>query len=187
VPRSIIAREYLPRLRNNPNAAGHLQIIDVRGRVVPRGAVDWSQFSARNFPFTMRQPPGRGNALGVVKFMFPNPYAIYLHDTPSRDLFAREVRDFSHGCIRLNDPRDLAYFLLARQMDDPKTYFDSLVASGQQTRVNLDVPFPVHLVYFTAFSDADGQMQYRRDIYGRDAILFKALVDAGVAFPGAEG
>ncbi len=186
VPRSIIAREYLPRLRNNPNAAGHLQIIDVRGRVVPRGAVDWSRFSARNFPFTMRQPPGRGNALGVVKFMFPNPYAIYLHDTPSRDLFARETRDFSHGCIRLQDPRDLAYFLLSDQMADPKDYFESIVASGRQTKVELDRPFPVHLVYFTAFTDGDGAMEYRRDIYGRDAVLFGALVDAGVAFPHAD-
>ena len=187
VPRSIIGREYLPRLRNNPNAAGHLQIIDRRGRVVPRGAVDWSRYSARNFPFTMRQPPGRSNALGVVKFMFPNPYAIYLHDTPSKSLFDREQRAYSHGCIRLSDPRDFAYHLLARQMDDPQSYFDSLVSSGQQTRVPLEQPIPVHLVYFTAFSGADGQMQFRRDIYNRDARLFQALLEAGVAFPGAEG
>jgi murein L,D-transpeptidase YcbB/YkuD len=187
VPRSIIAREYLPRLQSNPNAAGHLQLIDQRGRVVSRDAVNFAAYSGRNFPFTLRQPPGRGNALGVVKFMFPNPYAIYLHDTPSKDLFQRETRDFSHGCIRLADPRDLAYHLLARQMDDPKTEFDNLVASGRQTRVAIETPIPVHLVYFTAFSWADGKMQYRRDVYDRDARLFQALLDAGVAFPGGEG
>lgn len=187
VPRSILGRDYLPRMRRNPNAASYLQIIDRRGRVVPRGAIDFSRYTARNFPFTVRQAPGRRNALGVVKFMFPNPHAIYLHDTPQQELFTREQRDYSSGCIRLDDPHDMAYHLLSRQMDDPKSYFDDLVRSGRQTRVEFETPFPVHLVYYTAYSDAHGVMQYRRDIYGRDAVLFKALSDAGVAFPGAEG
>jgi murein L,D-transpeptidase YcbB/YkuD len=187
VPRSILGRDYLPRMRNNRHAASYLQIIDGRGRVVPREAIDFSRYSERNFPFTVRQPPGGQNALGRVKFMFPNPYAIYLHDTPQRTLFSREQRDYSSGCIRLNDPFDLAYLLLSRQMQDPKPYFDGLVNSGQQIRVDIEEHVPVHLVYFTAFSGADGEMQYRRDIYERDARLFAALLEAGVAFPGAEG
>ncbi len=187
VPRSILGRDYLPRLQRNPNAASYLQMIDSRGRVVPRSAIDFSQYSARNFPFTVRQPPGGDNALGKVKFMFPNPHAIYLHDTPQKNLFAREQRDYSSGCIRLNDPFEFAYQLLMRQMDDPETFFDQLVASGRQTRVDLEEHVPVHLVYFTAFSEADGVMQYRRDIYERDARLFDALVAGGVAFPEAGG
>ncbi|MDH3263170.1 MAG: L,D-transpeptidase family protein [Paracoccaceae bacterium] len=187
VPRSIIGNEYLPRLRNNPYAARHLQVVDSRGRVVPREAIDFSRYSGRNFPFNLRQPPGSGNALGRVKFMFPNPHAIYLHDTPQKTLFAREQRDFSHGCIRLNDPFDFAYRLLSRQMADPRPYFDGLVNSGQQTRVALEEHVPVHLVYFTAFVGADGEMQYRRDIYERDARLFAALEEAGLAFLGKGG
>lgn len=187
VPRSILGRDYLPRLQRNPNAASYLQLIDRRGRVVPRSAIDFSRYTARNFPFTVRQPPSDDNALGKVKFMFPNPYAIYLHDTPAKSLFQREQRDFSSGCIRLNDPSEFAYRLLERQMDDPRGYFDGVVRSGRQTRVTIEKPVPVHLVYFTAFSGADGRMQYRRDIYGRDARLFDALVEAGVEFPEAEG
>lgn len=187
VPRSILGRDYLPRMHNNRHAASYLQIIDSRGRVVPREAIDFSRYSERNFPFTVRQPPGGQNALGRVKFMFPNPYAIYLHDTPQRTLFSREQRDYSSGCIRLNDPFEFAYLLLSRQMADPKPYFDGLVNIGRQIRVDIEEHVPVHLVYFTAFIGADGEMQYRRDIYERDSRLFSALLEAGVAFPGAEG
>jgi murein L,D-transpeptidase YcbB/YkuD len=187
VPRSILARDYLPRMQANPNAASYLQLIDARGRVVPRSAVNFAAYSARNFPFSLRQPPGPSNSLGRVKFMFPNPYSIYLHDTPAKELFQREVRDYSSGCIRLADPFDFAYRLLERQMDNPRPYFDGLVDSGRQTRVRLETQVPVHLVYFTAYPDATGVMQYRRDIYGRDAALFRALIEAGVAFPGASG
>lgn len=187
VPRSILGRDYLPRMQRNPNAASYLQIIDRRGRVVPRSAINFSAYTERNFPFSVRQAPGRDNALGTVKFMFPNAYAIYLHDTPAKELFQREVRDYSSGCIRLNDPHEFAYRLLSRQMDDPQSHFDALVRSGRQTRVDIETHVPVHLVYFTAFSGADGRMQYRRDIYDRDARLFRALLDAGITFPGAEG
>ena len=187
VPRSILGRDYLPRMQANPNAASYLQLIDASGRVVPRESINFAAYSARNFPYTVRQPPGPGNSLGLVKFMFPNPHAIYLHDTPAKELFQREVRDYSSGCIRLQRPFDLAYHLLARQMDDPKTYFDSLVNSGRQTRVDLEEHIPVHLVYYTAFVSPQGRMQYRRDIYDRDARLFRALEEAGVVMPGAQG
>ena len=187
VPRSILARDYLPRFQRDPNAARYLQLIDARGRVVSRDEIDFSQYTARNFPFTVRQPPGDLNALGLVKFMFPNPHAIYLHDTPAKELFAREVRDYSSGCIRLNDPFDLAYHLLARQVDDPKAYFDSQLATGRQTRIDLEEKIPVHLVYFTAFTTPRGEIAFRRDFYGRDARIWEALRAAGVALPGVQG
>jgi murein L,D-transpeptidase YcbB/YkuD len=181
VPRSILARDYLPRFQANPNAARYLQLIDASGRQVSREAIDFSQYTARNFPFTVRQAPGDANALGRVKFMFPNPHAIYLHDTPAKELFSREVRAYSSGCIRLNDPFDFAYELLSRQMSNPKSYFDGILATGRQTRVDLETPIPVHLAYRTAFTDAKGHVQYRRDIYGRDAKIWEAMRDAGVA------
>ena len=187
VPRSIITREYLPQLQRNPNAVRHLEITDRSGRVVNRGAVNFAQYNARNFPFAMRQPPSRGNALGLVKFMFPNQYNIYLHDTPAKNLFAREVRAFSHGCIRLNDPFDFAYALLAVQESDPVGFFQSRLNTGRESRVNLDEPVPVHLVYRTAFTNVTGSLQFRRDIYGRDARIWSALAREGVAVQAVSG
>jgi L,D-transpeptidase YcbB len=187
VPRSIIVKEYLPLLQQNPNAVGHLQVIDRRGRVVPRGSVDFAAYSARSFPYSLRQPPSDGNALGQVKFMFPNPYNIYLHDTPSKSLFANEVRAYSHGCIRVADPVDLAHALLALQSADPVGEFQADLDTGKETRVDLVTPVPVHLVYFTAYPDAKGQIGYRRDVYGRDVALFEALEAAGVALAGVQG
>mgnify|MGYP003381140034 FL=1 len=183
MPRSIVVKEYLPLLRQNPNAVGHLQIIDGRGRVVPRGSVDFSG----SFPYGMRQPPSDGNALGKVKFMFPNPYNIYLHDTPSKSLFDKEVRAYSHGCIRVADPFDLAHELLSWQSDDAEAEFEAALDTGRETTVKLLKTLPVHLVYFTAYPDTKGRMTYRRDVYGRDAAIFNALSVAGVESPGVQG
>jgi len=181
VPRSIAVNEYLPRMiASGGAAAGHLQLVR-GGRVFSRGSVNWAAVSPRNFPFDLRQPPSRGNALGLVKFMFPNKYNIYLHDTPSKSLFARDVRTFSHGCIRLADPFDFAYHLLAVQEPDPKPFFDRILNSGQNTRVDLENPIPVHLVYRTAFISPKGRLNFRNDVYQRDVKIFNALVRAGVA------
>ena len=187
VPRSIATKEYLPQLQANPNAVSHLVITDVRGQRIDRSAVDFASYTTRNFPFDMRQPPSRSNALGLVKFMFPNKYNIYLHDTPQKHLFAREVRAYSHGCIRLADPFDFAYALLARQEDDPQAYFQSVLRTGVETKVELDQPVPVHLIYRTAQTDEKGRIEYRRDVYGRDAKIWAALRDAGVVLPGVQG
>ena len=187
VPRSITTSEYLPMMKRNPNAAGHLKILDSRGRVVPRSAINFAAYTARTFPYSMKQPPSNGNALGLVKFMFPNPYNIYLHDTPSKSLFGREVRAFSHGCIRLGDPFDFAYALLAAQTDDPVGLFKSHLKTGRETNVRLTVPLPVHLVYFTAYPSDKGRIEYRRDVYGRDATIFRALMDAGVVLGPYQG
>jgi len=178
LPRSIVARSYW----NGLAAGGHsyLQLIDSRGRVVPREAVDFSRYTPRNFPFEVRQPPGPSNPLGRVKFMFPNQYAIYLHDSPARSLFRTTVRTHSSGCVRLNDPEEFAYELLSRQTDDPVTLYQRILRSGQQTRLNLDVPVPVHLVYRTAFTSVTGEINYRNDVYGRDGRLYDALRRAGV-------
>lgn len=185
VPRSILVKEYLPLLQQNSNAVSHLQVVDGKGRVVPRGAVNFAAYSASSFPFGLRQPPSDGNALGNVKFMFPNPYNIYLHDTPAKNLFANEVRAYSHGCIRLSDPVDFAHALLARQSEDPKAVFQAELDSKQESSVSLDQKVPVHLVYFTAWPNLRGQIGYRKDVYGRDAKLFDALTEAGVVL-GAE-
>ncbi|WP_299030539.1 L,D-transpeptidase family protein [uncultured Sulfitobacter sp.] len=187
VPRSIIVGEYLPALRRNPNAVRHIEITDRRGRVVNRSAANFAKYTARNFPYSMRQPPSRSNALGLVKFMFPNKYNIYLHDTPAKNLFSREVRAYSHGCVRLNDPFDFGYALLAVQEDDPKAFFQSHLRTGRESRVNLDEPVPVHLIYRTAYTDARGNLNFRRDVYGRDARIWDALQKAGVELNRVQG
>jgi L,D-transpeptidase YcbB len=187
VPRSITVNEYLPLLQRNPNAVGHLNVIDRNGRVVPRGAVNFAAYSARTFPFALRQAPSDGNALGLVKFMFPNEYNIYLHDTPAKELFAHEVRAYSHGCVRLGSPFDFAYALLAAQSDDPQTTFAQALDGGRETSLPLEAAVPVHLVYFTAWPGAKGQMGYRVDVYGRDGDIWNALGAAGVAMMGVQG
>lgn len=180
VPRSIAVKEYLPMMKKNPGAAGHLRLVDSRGRTVSRENIDFNSYSANNFPFNIKQPPSRSNALGLVKFIFPNKYNIYLHDTPAKSLFGREARAFSHGCVRLKDPFDFAYALLAKQSDNPVELFQSRLKSGVESVVPLKTQVPVHLIYRTAVAMPKGGMEYRRDVYGRDAKIWAALVKKGV-------
>lgn len=180
VPRSIVVNEYLPALQRNRNAAGHLRITDSRGRLVDRGSINFAAYTASTFPYAMHQTPSDDNALGIVKFMFPNPWNIYLHDTPAKALFEREVRAFSHGCIRLADPVGFARHLLARQSTDPDGEFQSRLVTGAESRVDLMEPVPVHLDYRTAFTKPRGGLAFRADIYGRDAVLWQALSAQGV-------
>lgn len=187
VPRSIVTKEYLPVLKKNPYGVKHIEITDSKGRVVNRGSVNFSKYTERTFPFAMRQPPSRGNALGLVKFMFPNRHNIYLHDTPAKNLFGREVRAYSHGCVRLADPFDFAYHLLAKQTSDPQGFFQAKLATGKESRVNLKQPVPVHIIYRTAFTNNKGRTEFRRDIYGRDAKIWNALSNAGVALRAVQG
>ena len=119
--------------------------------------------------------------------MFPNKYNIYLHDTPAKNLFARDVRAFSHGCVRLADPFDFAYALLAPQSDDPKAEFQRVLRSGQETKIKLETQVPVHIIYRTAVTNARGHTEYRADIYGRDARIWNALAKAGVALGSVQG
>ena len=187
VPRSIVTKEYLPALKANRNAVRHIEITDNKGRKVNRANVNFAQYTEKTFPFAMRQPPSKGNALGLVKFIFPNRYNIYLHDTPAKNLFGRESRAYSHGCVRLADPFDFAYALLAKQTSDPKGFFQAQLATGKEQQVNLKNPVPVHIIYRTAFTTAKGHTQYRRDVYGRDARIWNALQKAGVALRAVQG
>ncbi|MEO1283924.1 MAG: L,D-transpeptidase family protein [Pseudomonadota bacterium] len=183
VPRSITVKQYLPQMQANPGAVGHLKLYDWQGREVPRSAVNFNAYNGNTFPFDLKQPPSNSNALGLVKYMFPNKYNIYLHDTPSKHLFAHERRAYSHGCIRLADPFDFGYTLLAAQEDEPVDFFHKVLATGKETRVDLDQPIPVHIIYRTAFTDSKGRPQYRSDVYGRDAKIWNAMVRAGVTSP----
>lgn len=176
VPPTILRKDILPAARNDPQAVRTkgLKVIDRNGRVVPPEEVDWHA-PAGTFPYTLRQPPGDDNALGQVKFMFPNRFSVYLHDTNNRRLFDRSTRLYSSGCVRVERPFELAELLL----DEPGRWnqdsFKKLVASGRTRTVRLKEPFPIILAYWTAEASADGRVRFRNDIYDRDAQLLAAL------------
>jgi murein L,D-transpeptidase YcbB/YkuD len=172
VPKSIVAHEMLPKLSEDPyylDDNGY-EVLDTQGQRISSSAVDWWSYG-ETIPFDVRQPPGNGNALGRIKFLFPNSHDIYMHDTPAKNLFAKASRAFSHGCIRVEDPRKLAEYVLGWD----QSRIDQAIASGQNADVKLTAPLPVHLNYFTAWPDANGHITYYPDIYKRDARLEKAL------------
>src|SRR6266849_5555739 len=169
VPSSIAARELVPILRANPGylAQNNMRLSNGSHDVDPR-SVDLSQLSTKNFPYRLRQEPGPKNPLGTIKFIFPNRFQVYLHDTPSRTLFTKPERAFSHGCVRVEKPTDLAEYVLRGRLSR-----DRLLASiGQRTSrtVPLTEPLPTYLVYRTVLVKDDGTIQFRPDIYGYDAL-----------------
>ena len=143
--------------------------------------IDWSQYGPGNFPFQLRQRPGPTNALGRVKFMFPNQFNVYLHDTPSHGAFPPRSRAFSHGCVRLSRPLDLADEVLSGTPGWDRRRIDGVVAGGERTTVNLAQPLPIHITYLTAWVD-DGTPNFRTDIYEQDAKLINALDGRAMAW-----
>lgn len=180
VPRSITVKEYLPRLQKNRNAVSHIDVVDSRGRLIPRESLDFGRYTASNFPYRMRQKPSDDNALGEVKFIFPNSMNIYLHDTPSKGLFSETQRAFSHGCVRVGRPVELAEVLLTGSVADPAARYERAKASGKETFLGLKSHLPVHLVYFTTTVDDDGRIRTLPDVYGRDPAVWAGLVKAGL-------
>jgi murein L,D-transpeptidase YcbB/YkuD len=189
VPRSIATEEILPELQRDPGylARKNMRLVPTGGTEAPANAsaLYWRLFSENDFPFRVKQNPGDDNALGVVKFMFPNQHAIYLHDTPSKSLFAKDARAFSHGCVRVEKPFELAHLLLASQESDPAAAFQRWLGGGRERQVDLAEPVPVHLTYRTAWVDDLGRHNFRSDVYGRDRTVAAALATAGVDVPGA--
>ena len=182
VPTSIAAEEILPRLRENRRYLAENDIVVLERRESdPFGlTIDWATVAAERFPFRLQQQPGPDNPLGRIKLDIPNRFDVYLHDTPTRTLFARPVRTASHGCIRVERADDLALHILegdARGWTRPRLE-DALEAGGTQ-RIPVTRPLPVYILYWTAFVDPDGQVQFREDVYGRDRRLAAALGEEG--------
>jgi len=187
VPDSIKVKEILPYLR--PSSGGgffsffggadtrvlekHNLKVSFNGRPVDASQVDWNQVDIKRYTFI--QPAGAANVLGVVKFRFPNKHDIYMHDTPQRDLFDKQVRTFSHGCIRVHNPGRLAEILLEEDKGWSAAYVRGLLAQGYNNEVTLDKQVPVHVTYFTAVAGEDGTVQHFGDVYGHDNRLTAAL------------
>jgi L,D-transpeptidase YcbB len=172
VPASIANKEFLPKLKQNPGAlqAQNIRMFADQSEVDP-WSIDWA--SLNRMPYQLRQDPGPTNALGRIKFMFPNKHSIYIHDTPSKNLFERDARFFSYGCMRVQYPEALAEVLLADQgwtIDRIRAQIDS----GQKKVVNLKTKVPVHITYLTAWVNKDGTVHFRNDVYDRDPQLAAA-------------
>jgi murein L,D-transpeptidase YcbB/YkuD len=167
VPPSIAAQELLPILRNNPGylAQHNMKVSNGAQDVDPR-SIDWGKVSTKNFPYRLRQEPGPKNPLGNVKFLFSNRFHVYLHDTPSRALFTKLERAFSHGCVRVEKPTELAEYTLRGVWSRERI----LASVGQRTSrtVALAQPLPIYLVYRTVWIKDDGTVQWQPDIYGYD-------------------
>ena len=173
VPVSISKDEILPKLKTDPDYLKRNNMELLKGDSVVQ-VTDFSLYSKNYFPFVIRQKPGENNSLGRVKFMFPNSYSVYFHDTPSKSLFEKDIRAFSHGCVRINNPIALANFLLADQGMTP-TQISEILESGKNTVIGLKNRIPVIITYWTCFIDENNQVFFFKDIYGRDKLILKAL------------
>ncbi len=183
VPSSIAGKEYLPIIRKDPTyfARTNMVMLARNGQRVNPADLDLDEYTEKDFPFSIKQRPSAGNALGRVKFMFPNKFNIYLHDTPSKSLFARDTRAFSHGCVRIQKPFDFAYKLLEKQTSNPQGAFSTWLNTGKEQYVNLDKPVPVYLTYRTVYFGDAPKASFYPDVYGRDKKVFNALSKAGVS------
>lgn len=178
VPPTILDQDILPAVRRDPGylARRGLEVIDRKGLRVDPGTIDWGRYTGRNFPYVLRQAAGEGNALGRAKIMFPNPYLVYLHDTPSRSLFEKEDRAFSSGCIRVERPFELVERLLSDPAWDDAA-LQAAVEAGQTRTIRLRKPVKLLLIYWTVDEDDLGRVVFKRDVYGRDGPLWQALND----------
>jgi len=180
VPQSIAIQDILPIVKRDPNyfKDKNMCVFDGYGSTsceIDPNTIDWSLITEGNFSYRFRQDPGPQNALGIVKFMFPNQFNVYMHDTPSRELFEKTERTFSSGCIRVENAYELALLLLKDDDLFEQKEVDKMIQNRIENTVHLNTPVPIHLLYWTAWVDLHGVLQLRRDIYDRDEILYQAL------------
>jgi len=180
LPRKISVNEILPKLKANSSYLKSKEIKVVKGsgkniQVIDPSEINWHTVTAANFNYFLRQEPGKNNPLGKVKFMFPNRFAVYLHDTQAPEQFQQRNRGMSHGCIRIEKPLDLAIYLLRTDKNWSKENFMKVVEKEIEKKVILPEPISVHILYFTTWVDTLGVIQYRRDLYRKDKLLYSAL------------
>ena len=186
IPPGILAKDTLPAIKRDPGylAKNRIRVIDSRGQEVSPASVDWNRYR-NSIPYQLRQDPGPNNSLGLVKIMFPNPYLVYLHDSPAKSLYDRDERAFSSGCIRVARPFELTELVLNDPAQWNASSIQSVIADGKTRTVNLAKPIPVLILYWTAQPTPDGQILFRNDVYGRDAPTLAAL-DSDFRLPSVE-
>jgi murein L,D-transpeptidase YcbB/YkuD len=176
IPQNILSKEILPKIKSDSSylVRNNMEVVNHSGKV-NMDSINWKQYRS-HVPYTIRERPGRSNSLGRIKFLFPNSYDIYMHDTPARSLFSKSVRTFSHGCIRLEEPAKLAGFLLGADSAWTPEKIEAAMAGGKETFVKLKNKVPVFITYFTAWVDNAGKINFRTDVYGHDARMRQVLV-----------
>ena len=169
IPFSISTGEILPQLKKNPSYIDnkHMEVL-AAGNVVDHHSIDWSNVSRATFRYQIRQKPGAFNSLGRIKFMFPNKYSVYMHDTNAKDLFNRDERTFSHGCIRVSKPVDFARYLLHDQEEWTIDSLDTAMSQQKEQIIRISKKVPVYILYFTAWADDEGNVKMYKDVYWRD-------------------
>ncbi|MRR33343.1 peptidoglycan-binding protein, partial [bacterium] len=187
IPATIASTEIIPEIRKNRAYLARNKIRVYRGwgpsaRRINPSSINWSRLTGKDLPFWLRQDPGPKNPLGAVKFLFPNEYDVYIHGTPFHELFERDSRGFSHGCIRIESPLELAEYLLHAPADWSSESLLAAIETGENLSIRLSDPIPVHILYFTAWVDETGTVNFRDDVYGHDEALARAL---GEPAPGA--
>lgn len=180
VPTSIVRKEIVPKLKQNTSylARNNMEVLS-GNKVVNPASINWNSYD-KNVPFEFRQKPGKNNALGKMKFLFPNNFHIYLHDTPSKSLFNESKRAFSHGCIRVENPKKLALYLLRNDANWNEQKVDKILKTDQETGIRVRPTVPVYIAYFTAWVDSKGQMNFRNDLYQLDDKLSKEIFGESV-------
>lgn len=177
IPPGILSKDILPAVKRDPDylKKRNINVIDRDGKVIEQSLIDWSQYPGRHFPYILRQEPGPDNALGQVKFIFPNEHFVYLHDTPRKSLFDRSERTFSSGCIRVEKPLELAELLLNNPKEWNAAKIKEIINSKQTAKIFLPEPMPVLLLYWTVAVDEDGTVHFKQDPYGRDKAIVEGL------------
>jgi murein L,D-transpeptidase YcbB/YkuD len=179
VPPTILEEDLLPEVRADPGylSVKNMEVIDYDGNRIDPDKIDWHRYSGRSFPWLVRQQPGPKNALGRIKFMFPNRHSVYLHDTPSKSLFEKPERAFSSGCIRIEKPYDLAELLLTGNHDWNHSRLIKTINTQRTQTVKLTEPVTIIMLYWTVAADDDGTVRFSRDIYERDTAIISGLND----------
>jgi murein L,D-transpeptidase YcbB/YkuD len=177
VPPGILRKDILPRAGKDPGyiRAQRFAVLDQKGNQVDPDTIDWASYAGKNFPYTLRQASGPDNALGRIKFVFPNSHFVYLHDTPHKELFDRPERTFSSGCIRIENPLELAVLLLNDSEKWSREKIEAAIATEKTQTINLPHPVTIMLLYWTVVIEPDGTVSFRDDIYGRDKKVLEAL------------
>ncbi|WP_291102378.1 MULTISPECIES: L,D-transpeptidase family protein [unclassified Flavobacterium] len=171
IPNSIIRDEIVPNIKKNSNylETNNMEVLS-GNKVIDPSTINWNKYE-KNIPYDIRQKPGKNNALGKMKFLFPNNFNIYLHDTPSKSLFNESKRDFSHGCIRVEDPKKLVFYFLRKDTNWNQKKVDSILKTDEKFDIQVKPSVPVYIVYFTSWVDNAGQLNFRNDIYNLDEQL----------------
>lgn len=179
VPPTILKEDILPRLEANPSylKANGMKLLDAGGQVISPDSIDWQQMGLETFPYAIRQEPGPQNPLGRIKFVLDNSDSIYLHDTPKRYLFDKNERALSSGCIRLERPVELAEYILQEEGIWSVEQIQGAIDEGKTRKIALGEPLPVYLVYFTAWVDGFGEVNFRNDVYERDRLFSQAIAE----------